>query len=259
MSDVRLALAQLRFTNKAFWRNPAAAFFTFVFPLLFLVIFTVLLGDGRTKAAGGRTVSTATFYIPAIATFSVITACYTNLAMSLTLARDTGVLKRLRGTPLPAWAYMCGRIFHAALVALLLVGICAGFGAVMYGAGLPVDRLPAFFLTLATGAAAFAALGIATTVIVPNADAAPAIVNFIVLPLLFISNVFIPMTRPPAWLEWTSNIFPVRHFADAMYASYLELPGRAALQWADLGIVAAWGALGLVVALRYFSWEPRVP
>jgi ABC-2 type transport system permease protein len=202
------------------------------------------------------TVSTSTFYVPAIAAFSVITACYTNIAIGLSFTRDTGVLKRIHGTPLPAWAYLAGRIIHAVLMALLLVALCAAFGAVAYHATLPSSGLPAFLLTLIVGAASFCALGIALTAFIPNADAAPAVVNASILPLLFISNVFIPLQNPPAWMDALSNIFPIRHFADALVGSFLAVHGSG-IQGSDLVVVGVWGVVGLVIGVRFFSWEPR--
>jgi ABC-2 type transport system permease protein len=257
MSDLRRALLQVWYTNKAFRRNPAAAFFTLVFPIMFLVIFSVIFGNNEMHLAGGVTVSVATFYVPAIATFSVITACYTNIAMGLTFSRDAGVLKRTRGSPLPAWAFLFGRIVHSVLIALLLVAICAAFGAIFYHATLPTRTLPAFLLTLVVGASAFCALGIAMTAAIPNADAAPAVVNASILPLLFISNVFIPLNNPPAWLDFISKVFPVRHFADALIGSFFALNGSG-LQGGDLLIVGVWGLAGLLISLRFFSWEPRI-
>ncbi len=245
---IGLILRQLRFENRSFWRNPAAAFFTFAFPLLFMVVFNLLFGGGQD---GGR------FFTPAIIVFAVITATYTNLAMTVSVARDAGILKRIRGTPLPPLSYLLARMIHAALLSLLLVVIVAAFGALFYGVPLPWDRLPALLVTLVVGAAAFCALGLALTAFIPNADAAPAVVNASILPLLFISNVFIPMQNAPRWLDVASNIFPVRHFADAMLRIYdPNIPGSG-LSATDLGVMAIWGVIGLVLALRFFSWEPR--
>ena len=251
-----LVLRQLRFTNKAFWRNPASAFFTFAFPILFLVIFTTLFGSARIDVNGHR-VSVATFYIAGIAAFSVITACYTNIAMSLTFARDLGVLKRVRGTPLPGWAYLVARMLHAVVIALLLVLICLLFGMLLYDAELPARSIPALFVTLALGAACFCALGMAITTVVPNADAAPAIVNASILPLLFVSDVFIPLQDPPAWLDTLGNLFPVRHFSEAMQQVFFPPVGSSGFRPAGLAVMAVWGAAGLLVAVRRFSWEPR--
>jgi ABC-2 type transport system permease protein len=264
VNDVMLAFTQVRYTNKAFWRNSLSAFFTFVFPLMFLVIFTVLFGNDETCIGAvirdrctGQVVSTSTFYVASISAFSIITACYTNIAISITFARDSGVLKRIRGTPLPGWTYLAGRIVHAVFVALLLVAICTSFGALFYDARVPTGSLPAFLLTLAVGAAAFCALGLALSGPIPNADSAPAVVNASILPLLFISDVFIPLEEPPAWLEITSKIFPVKHFVDAMLASFFPVPGTSSLRLGDLAIVAIWGLAGMAIAARYFRWEPH--
>lgn len=256
MSAATPVLRQLRFTNKAFWRNPAAAFFTFAFPLLFLVIFTTLFGSADI-VVNGNEISVATFYIAGIAAFSVITACYTNIAMSLTFARDLGVLKRVRGTPLPGWSYLAARMLHAVAIAILLVLVCLVFGILLYDAELAASSIPAFVVTLAVGAACFAALGLAVTTIVPNADSAPAIVNATILPLLFVSDVFIPLQDPPAWLDTVGKIFPVRHFSEAMQQVFFPPAGSSGFRWSALGVLLVWGALGLLVAVRRFSWEPR--
>jgi ABC-2 type transport system permease protein len=257
VNDLRLALRQVWYINKAFIRNPASLFFTLIFPLMFLVIFSVIFGNGHIQVGPGQTVRVATFYVPAISAFSVITACYTNIALSLTFSRDSGALKRIHGSPLPVWSYMFARIFHAVVIALLLVAICAAFGAVFYGATLPTSTLPAFALTLVVGAAVFCILGVAISGFIPNADASPAIVNGSILPLLFISNVFIPLQNPPAWLDILGKIFPVRHFADALIGSFFNLSGSA-LHANDLLVLGAWGIGGLVVGIRFFQWEPRI-
>ncbi len=256
MSVARLALRQVRFTNKAFWRNPAAAGFTFAFPLMFLLIFTTILGNGETQIPGTNLlVPQSTFYVASMAAFSIITACYTNLAISVTFQRDAGILKRIRGTPLPSGAYLTGRVIHATLVGVLLVVICAAFGRVAYDASIPTGAtLARFAVTLLVGAAGFAGLALAITAIVPNADAAPAIVNFSILPLLFLSEVFIPLGKhPAAWVDFVGKVFPVRHFTVAMQAAFLGTP----FKWSDLVVLAAWGLGGLLLAARFFSWEPR--
>jgi ABC-2 type transport system permease protein len=254
MNDLALALRQVRYENRSFWRNPAAAFFTFAFPLLFMVIFNVIFAG----AANADGFTASDFFTPSIIVFAVITATYTNIAMTVSVARDTGILKRIRGTPLPSWAYLFGRVTHSALVALLLVVIVAAFGAIAYQVSFPWERLPLLVLTLVLAAATFCALGLAMSALIPNSDASPAIVNATVLPLLFISNVFIRLEDPPAWMDTIAKVFPIRHFADAMLAIYNPtLPG-VAFSWGDLAVIAAWGLAGVVIGLRFFSWEPRV-
>jgi ABC-2 type transport system permease protein len=254
MSAGGLTLRQVRFTNKSFWRNPASAFFTFAFPLMFLVIFTSLRGND-TVVIAGKTVKTSTYYVAGMAAFAAITACYTNIAISVTFQRDSGVLKRTRGTPWPGWAYLLGRVIHAVLMAILLVVICAAFGKLAYGAQLPTgSSLIEFLVMLIVGAASFCALGLAVTAIIPNADSSPAIVNATILPLLFLSGIFIAIgDDAPAWIRWTGKVFPVRHFAEGMGAGFLGTP----FHWNDVLIVALWGIAGLLLAVRYFSWEPR--
>jgi ABC-type multidrug transport system, permease component len=113
-----------------------------------------------------------------------------------------------------------------------------------------------FAAMLIVGAATFCTLGLATTAVVPNVDAAPPIVNAIILPLLFISGVFIPTTDAPDWLTSLAGFFPVKHFLEGVFVSYLGL-NDSGWRAGDLGIIALWGAVGLVLAVRFFSWEPR--
>lgn len=254
MSALQLAAVQVRYVNKSFWRNPASAFFTFAFPLMFLVIFTSLLGH-YTVHLGPRTVNSSTYYVASMAAFAVITACYNNIATTITFQRDAGILKRTNGTPLPAASFLGSRIVHAMLVSVLLVVLTTAFGRAFYSASVPSGvTLLRFLVMLVVGAAAFCALGLAITAVIPNADASPAIVNATILPLLFLSGIFIPFgNSTPDWILWIARVFPVKHFADGMQAGYLG----TAFSWTDVLIVAAWGAAGMLLAIRFFNWEPR--
>jgi ABC-2 type transport system permease protein len=255
MSDLRLLLRQGVYTNRTFWRNPASAFFTFVFPLLFLVIFTTLLGNEEVDT-GTAVIKTSTYYVAAQGAFGLISACFTNVALQIVFARDGGVLKRIRGTPLPPWVFLSARVIHATIIGLILVAITVAFGAVFYDASVPTGlALGQFVATLLVGAACFSALGLAVSGLIPNADAGPPIVNAIILPLLFLSGVFIPFDKDtPAWVEVVGDIFPVRHLVDAMRESYLGLTDTFA--WSDLGVMAIWAVVGVAVASRTFRWEP---
>jgi ABC-2 type transport system permease protein len=256
VSDLRLALRQVRYENRSFWRNPAAAFFTFAFPLMFLVIFNLIFGGGTTKRFGAE-VSLSTFYIPAVAAFAVITACYTNIAIGVVFARDEGVLKRIRGTPLPGWTYLFGRILHAVIVGILLVIIVVLFGRVFYSVEIHARTLPVFVVSIAVGSACFASLGLAMTAAVPNPEAAPAVVNATILPLLFISDIFIPLENAPSWLGKFSGVFPIKHFSHALVTAYDPFGKGSGFVASDLAVMAAWGVAGVVFAARFFSWEPR--
>jgi ABC-2 type transport system permease protein len=250
----KLLLAQVRYVNKTFWRNPASAFFTFAFPLMFLVIFTSLLGNYNLHLPG-KVVRASSYYVAAMAGFSAISACYTNVAMTVTFQRDLGVLKRTHGSPLPDWVFLGAKVIHATLVALLLLVITAAFGTSFYHASIPSGSSLLFFLIMfIVGAASFSALGFAISGFIPNSDAAPAIVNASILPVLFLSGIFVPLdNKSPLWIVWIARIFPVRHFATGLEAGFLKTP----FLWSDVGVVALWGVFGLAVAVRKFSWEPR--
>lgn len=254
MSAAALTLSQARYVNRAFWRNPAAAFFTFALPLMFLVIFTALLGNG-TVHIGALGVKESTYYVASMATFGVITACFINTAISATFNRDGGILKRVDGTPLPRAVFFASRILQAILVALLLVVITTAFGHIAYSAHLPSGAtLLRFVVMLLVGSASFCALGFAITAVIPNANAASPIVNISILPLLFLSGIFIPIgNNAPGWIVWVARVFPVRHFAVGLQAGYLGTP----FHWSDVAVVAGWGIAGLLLSICFFSWEPR--
>ena len=256
MRGVRLGLRQIRYENRAFWRNPPSAFFTFAFPLIFLVIFNLLFGNETREVPGGTT-KVSTFYVAAISALSIVTATFTNLAISVPVARDQGLLKRFRGTPLPDAAYLGARVGHAVIVGVLLVAIVTAFGFFAYGVDVPTNTIPGALAAIVVGAFAFSSLGLAMTAAIPNAEAAPAIVNAVVLPILFISNVFIPLDQAPDWVGTLGDVFPVKHLSDALQTAFNPFHTGSGLEWGDLGIVAAWGVAGLLLALRFFSWEPR--
>ena len=219
MNTAAMTLFQLRFINKAFWRNPASAFFTFAFPLMFLVIFTALLGSGEVRL-GGRMIHQSTYYVAAMAAFAVITACYNNIAIGLCFQRDAGVLKRTRGTPLPSVVFFSAKVAHALLISLLLVAITVTFGTVLYSAEIPTGTpLFHFLVILIVGAASFCALGFAITTSIPIADSASPLFIRTILPLLFLSAISIPISdNPPSCITWTARFFPVSHFAAGIQA-----------------------------------------
>ncbi len=254
MKPLVLTFSQVRYVNKAFWRNPSRAFFTFAFPLMFLVIFTSLLGHS-TIHLGTTSVKQSTYYVAAMASFAVITACYNNIAITVTSQRDAGILKRISGTPLPSGSFLASQVLHAILVAVLLVVVTAVFGRAAYGADIPTGlTLFHFVVMLVVGAATFCALGLAISAAIPNADASGPIVNATILPLLFLSGIFIAFGNgTPSWILWVARIFPIRHFAAGMQAGFLGTP----FHWSDVAAVGAWGAGGFLVAMHFFRWEPR--
>lgn len=255
MTGPRLLAHQVRYDLLAFFRDPAAVFFTAVMPLIFLFVFVGMFGN---ESLEDRDISLATYYVPGILALAVVSATFVNLAMSLVAQREDGVLKRLRGTPLPPAVFVAGRIAAATVLTLLLVVVVAGIGRVVYGVELPDRSLAGFAVTLLVGTAAFCCLGIAVTAVIPTQKAASPITNAMVLPLYFVSGTFFPTDDAPGWLRAAARVFPVRHFGEAMLDSFAPPAGSGAgFAWDNLAVVAAWGAAGLVVALRTFRWTPR--
>jgi ABC-2 type transport system permease protein len=253
---VSLVFHQFRYDQKAFWRNPAAVFFTVMFPVVLLLIFATVFGGKTIEVDGG--IEITAYYVPAIITLAVISATMQSLAMSLVIAREDGRLKRGRGTPMPAWVFIAGRVGNSAVVALLMLALMAGIGRLLYGVAIPWGSLPEIVLTLLIGAAAFCCLGIALTAAIPSQDAAAPIVNALLLPLYFLSGVFIPDDQLPSGVIHFADAFPIRHFFEAFFAACVPVAGGGSgFEWGNLAAVAAWGVAGLLLAVRCFRWTPR--
>ncbi|MFH2071505.1 MAG: ABC transporter permease [Actinomycetota bacterium] len=255
---LRLTAAQVRYQNRAFWRTPISAVFTLAFPLMFLVLFNLLF-EGTIRVAGRAPLTIVQFYAPSLAVFAAASATYTNLAVGTAIARDDGILKRFRGTPLPAWSYLAGRVGSAMWIAALAVTVMLGIGVAAYGLEVRVATLAAAVVTFAVGVACFASLGVAAAGIAKSGDAAPALANFTILPLAFISDVFLPIEDPPQWLATVADVFPLKHFARAFQDAFSPATTGAGFRWGSLAVMAAWTVIGLVVAARTFGWEPRAP
>jgi ABC-2 type transport system permease protein len=240
---------QVRYEQLSFWRNPQSAVFTFAFPVLFIVIIGALLGRaGASADFGGLTV--VQYYVPTIAAVSVLGSCYGQLAMTLAARRQYGVLKRARATPIPAWAYFAGLVVHCVLVSLADIVLITVTGA-LFGMPLPSDW-PMIGLTLALGAACFCALGVAMASVIANADAAPAVAQLVLFPVLFLSGTYLPVSS--AMLNRVMGWLPVQPFNQALLAL---LGHHAAPGGRHLAVLAAWGAAGAVIAVRRFRWDPR--
>jgi ABC-2 type transport system permease protein len=255
MSGVALALHQFRYDQKVFWRNPAAVFFTVLLPVVFLFIFATIFGSDEIEALGG--IKTTTYYVPAIITLAVVSATAQSLAISLTVARENGILKRGRGTPLPSWVFIAGRVGNAIVLSVLGLAVVAVIGRVVYDVEIPWDRLPAVLVTLTVGAASFCCIGVALTAIIPSEDSAPAITNAVLLPLYFLSGVFIPETEIPAGVLHVADVFPIRHFFEAFFSAWNPLTTGSGFEWGHLALVAAWGVAALLIAIRAFRWTPH--
>ena len=246
---------QFRYDQKTFWRDPASVFFTTLLPLIFLVLLTAIFGSEPIEELGG--IKTSTYYVPAILTLAVVSATMVSPAISITQDRENGVLKRVRGTPLPSWVFIAGRVGNAVVISLLMAVVVTAIGWILYDVDVPGATLPALLITLAVGAAAFNCLGFALTVAIPTQDAAPAVTNAVALPLYFISGILIPENEIPDGILNVADVFPFRHLFEAFFAAFDPSTTGSGIELGNLAVVAAWGAVGLAVATLWFRWTPR--
>jgi ABC-2 type transport system permease protein len=255
-STLSLLVTQTRYQLVTFVRIPVAVFFTLGLPLVMLVLFNALFGDGTFEMADGGEMSAQQFYTGGLAAFTAVSATFTNLANMVPLRRDEGVLKRWRGTPLPTWTYLAGFIVSAVIIAVVGVMLMLTLGVVVYDLEIEAAKMPAAVVTFLVGVGSFAALGMALAALVKSASSASAAANAIILPMAFVSNIFIQVDDAPGWITALGNFFPLKHFAEAFQACFTPSVEAPAFDWPSLAYVAAWGVIGLIVAQRSFTWEP---
>jgi ABC-2 type transport system permease protein len=242
MSSLALAWEQFRLERKLFWRNPSAAFFNFVLPLLLLLLVASVFASEENELD---------VLIPGIAGMSVMATTFNALAFNLTFLREQGILKRVRGTPIPVTSYFGGLIGSAIVNAVAQVALVVAIGHLAYGVDWPRDPLALAGFT-ALGVTCFGALGIAFAHAIPNFDSAPAYVNAVFLPLIFISGVFYSADSLPRALEVVAQALPLKHLIDGLSASIV---GGGVNELGAAAVVAAWAAGALLVAVRFFRWD----
>jgi ABC-2 type transport system permease protein len=237
-----LAWEQFRLERKLFWRNPSAAFFNVVLPLLLLVLVASVFASDKGELD---------VLIPGIAGMSVMAATFNALAMNLTFLREQGVLKRIRGTPMPAASYLAGLLGSAVTNAFAQVGLIVVIGHLAYGVPWPRDWLALVGFT-ALGVTCFGALGVAFSHAIPNLDAAPAYSNAVFLPVIFISGVFYSTDSLPRALDALARALPLKHVIDGLSAAVV---GSSVDELGAAAVVGIWALGALVLAVRCFRWE----
>lgn len=256
MSDARLVAHQLRYDLLLILRDPQSRFFTIALPLTFLILFTALFGN-HTSHLNGHVIKNSTYYVPGICTLGIIATSFVNLVITLTGQRESGVLKRRRSTPVPAWVLIASRTLTSAILAVGLVTVIVLIGAVAYGVHVPASTLPAFLLAVVVGAAAFCCLAFAAASFIRNEDSAQPVIQAIVLPLYFISGIFVPGDQLSGTLKDIASAFPVSHLDNALFKAFDPSTTGSGIAGTHLLVVAAWGVAGLLIALRRFSWSPQ--
>jgi ABC-2 type transport system permease protein len=246
MSDTTLAWRQYRLERKMFWRNPTAAFFSFVLPLIFLFLFGAVFSGNQANL---------NVLVPGIAGLSVMATTFNALATQMTFLREQGVLKRVRGTPLPGTSYLSGIIGSAATNAVIQILIIIVAGKLFFGLGWPKDWAELAVFTV-LGVACFASMGVAFSHVIPNFEAAPAYTNLVFLPMIFISGVFFDVDNVPTFLRDIANALPLVHVINGISAA-LVTGAPITDHLSDLAVVAVWTLACVILAVRGFSWSAR--
>jgi ABC-2 type transport system permease protein len=240
---------QLAFEQRIFWRSREAAIFVFIFPLLLYALLSSVYSD----EIGG--VPAADVLLAGLFGYGAMNTAFGGLAITLVIRREAGILKRLRSTPLPPWAYITAVLLSTLVVFALQAVALLVLGNFAFGASMPANWL-GFAGAIVLGVACFAGLGLGAVALIRSAEGVSAVVNVIVLPMAFLSGSFGPTREFPPFLQAIADVLPLTYFLDIVNGVYL---GGESL-FADpkaLGVVAAWGIAGLAVALKKFSWMPR--
>jgi ABC-2 type transport system permease protein len=247
--DLSLVGWQILYEQRAYWRNRSRGLFTFAFPLMFLVIFATL-DKGQTLSTRGG-IPYDDFFVPGILAYGVIAVTFVNMSISTAILRDEGVLKRMQGTPLPRWAYVAARIGSTSLIMLAMTFVVLALGIAFWGVHLRAGALPGLIVTLLLGTAAFTSLGIGVTRFMPNAESGPVVVNLLVLPLTFISNIWFPTDSLPNVVQKIASFFPIKALADGLQYVFDPRNHGAGLNGADLRTLVIWSVIGVLLMLSF--------
>jgi ABC-2 type transport system permease protein len=253
LSDLSLVGRQIYYEQLNFWLNPIGAVFTVVFSVVFLVLTATSAGHSVSAALGG--VRQVDYYVPGFMAYGVMATCFTTLSIALVVRRETGLLKRLRLSPLPAWVFLAAIFVNAVIISFIQILLLLWIGKFGYHAALPHNAV-ALVVALVVGAASFTALGVGMSTLIPNQESGPPVLSICFFVLLFLSGLWYPL-NPNSGLAKFSSYFPVRHMILAVFASFDPRKGVSGWAWNDILVMAVWGAVGVWFALRRWSWAPR--
>lgn len=274
----RAVAREIRHQHRVFWRNPVAICFTLALPVLTLPLLQAInqgafvdtpaasgfIPDGFTRGdvevasqyVTGLRVPFAQYLAPMSAAYAVAIACMAHLANRTAIARDLGILKRVRGTPLPASVYVAGLVGASITLAVLMAVAAVGVGVVAWDVQVIGRLLPGASVALLVGVVTFCALGLGLGTLVPNSTAAPAITYSLLVPLGMLSSVFFPPEIAPDWMHDLGSALPLQPFGQALFAGFSPDTASPGILWGELAKVAAWGAVGVVVTIRGFRRDP---
>jgi ABC-2 type transport system permease protein len=247
---VRLFLHELRAQQRLFWRSRELAFFTFLLPIILFFLLGSTYGDEEIEGVRG-----ADYLLAGMLGYGAVSTTFAGLAILLVVRREQGILKRLRATPLPASTYLAAVLASIVLVFAVEAALMIAIGHLAFETGLP-DRPLSLAVVLLFGSVAFAALAVGLSGLVRSAEGSSAVVNAIYLPLSFISGAFFSPASFPAFLEAIANVLPLTYFIELVRDVMLH----GSQVWDEptaVAVIALWGAIGVVAAIRFFRWAPR--
>jgi len=256
MSDAAMVMRLAGYQLLSLRRNSRTIVFTVAFPVVLFVLFAAVFAHGSEKVGseGGRIAADAYFLAGMIA-YAIAVAAFSTLAISLTTQRESGLLKRYRGTPMPAWTFIAALVVRSVLIVVLETVALLAIGAIAYGVTASAAALAEIAVYVVLGTFTMATLGVALTAATRTADAAATIAPFGVLLLSFISGVFIPVSQLPHSLVQIGKLFPLAHLAEGLQAALLS--DHVRLDAGNFASLAIWGIAGLIVAQRRFRWMPQ--
>lgn len=255
MTGLSLVAHEWKFDLRTTQRDPQSRFFTLALPMIFLAIFGTVFG--KTIVTGPAGLMTAErFYTGSLITFGVVGTAFVNLCVATTITRESGILLRRRATPAPAWLLIAGRVLTSVVLTLAIVTALLLFGWLAYGVTISAAGLLGLLVAVAVGTVSFCCIGFGVSSLIRSADSALPITQVLSLPFYFISGVFFAAKIPGA-LKLVSEALPIRHLNEAVLSAVGAAKGGATIEVGHLGVVLAWGAALLVVALVRFRWSPQ--
>ncbi len=245
---IRVFGREVAVQQRLFWRSRESAFFTLLLPILFLVLLGSVYGDDEIDG-----IRASTYLAAGLIGYGIVATAFAGLAITLVVRRESGVLKRVRGTPLPTGVYLAAVLASTLVVIAIEVVAQVVVARFLLDADWPASPL-ALALVVLLGAATFAALGIAITAAVRSSEGSSAVVNAIYLPMAFVSGVFYSVEALPRFLEVLASVSPLTYLLRLVRGAFIA---GAPIDGGDAAVLAAWGVLGFLVAARAFRWEPR--
>lgn len=254
-----MLVTQTRYALITASRNKNVLVFGVLFPVLLLVLFNSIFAHGKNASTvvEGHSIATKAYYTAGLAAYAIMLQTFTSIAITVTTQRESGQLKRLRGTPMPPWTFIAANVLRSVVLVLAMVCVLFLIGVLAFGVHLHGAGVLGMLIYTAVGIAALSTLGLAITIVCSSTESASAVGPFAAVILSFISGAFIPISVLPSWLQTVGKVFPLSHLATGLQRGVATGATGTGLTASDIGILLAWALAGLAVAAWGFRWEPQ--